>query len=101
MSNESITAAITHAAGAQGFIDNAISSLFTAYHNVCRAEEWLKSANAYASDGNSEATAARLEAVKKLQGATELITELQGIQENLTDHLSSLRGELEEPGSQF
>lgn len=101
MSDASITAAITHATAAEAFVDDAISEMFAAYHNVRRAAEELKRANAYVSDGNSEATADRLEAVKKLQGATDLMRELQGIQENLTDHLSSLRGELEAPGSQF
>ena len=101
MSNESITAAITHAAEAQGFIDNAISNLFTALRNVNSAAESLKNANAYVSDGNSEATAARLKTVMTLRDVVAFATELQGIDENLADHLSSLRGELEAPGSQF
>lgn len=101
MSSESITNAFMHVAAAHASVDAAIADLFAAYHNVCSAAERLKSANTYVSDGNSEATAAQLEAVKKLQGTTELMRELQGIQENLTDHLSSLRGELEAPGSQF
>lgn len=101
MSNESFTNAFMHAAAAQVFVDSAISDLIAALDNVKLATERLKNANAYVSDGNSEATVARLEAVKQLHGATDLVMELQGIQENLTDHLSSLRGEMEEPGSEF
>jgi membrane protein involved in colicin uptake len=97
MSDASITNAFMHVAAAQVLVDTAISDLFAALDNVKNAAERLKNANAYGSDGNSEATEARLEAVKKFQGATDLIMELQGIQENLTDHLSSLRGELEAP----
>ena len=101
MSNESITAAITHAASAAGLVDQALSDLASAAHKLSCAAEALKSANAYVSDGNSESTATRLSAVKFHMGGTHLVTEVLGIYESLTDHLSSLRGELETPGSQF
>lgn len=97
MSKASITNTIVHVEGADEYVTRALDNLFVASANISRAAEWLASANAYISDGNSESVAARLESVKKFQGAVDLVRELQGIQEGLRDHLSSLRGEKRRP----
>lgn len=86
---------------ARDALDHALNDLAAAYYKVSIAANALKRANAYVSDECSEATAERLQAVKSHKGATELMLELQGILENVTDHMESLRGEMEAPGTQF
>lgn len=101
MSNKSITASITHVAEAAALIERSLSELSEARRNASRALAALKSANAYVSDANSEATAKRLETANRADGVAHVAWELQGILENVRDHLSSLRAERDEPGAQF
>lgn len=99
----SIDDTIAHVEQGRNNVANAIAALRSAYDLVAAAASNMVDANAHTSDGNSIATAQRLHymmlQIRGNNGAT--IAELEGAIENMTDHLSSLNGELEAPESQF